>query len=685
MLQSRNLDDQSFEQIMEYVTGRLPWLCPAWTDYNAHDPGITILELIAWYKEMQQYHMNTVTPALQKKLLKLLGVVPRPPRPASCLVSPPRDRRLPPLARLESPQGVCFELLEPAQPAGRVEAAYLAGSGGLQEVTEALAQPQLAIRPFAEDGGAQLLIGLGDCGRSLRLWFEIDDQRPVPRNPFASPDQSPRVLQWGCAGASQPPQVEDGTNGLSHSGFITFRFPADFAATDAGRGLPPRPYLTLRQLDAGCEEEIRLMGIYGGYFRAAQQETWANAQWQRLEPGMDRLPLEDAVALEGGVYLFAREGEGLRFLPSQRAWEEGGLCLRFDPAGLPQDGEPNLLVVSQDALRYGQLMFPSTGLPEQSILLPVGERQVLPDRLRLICDTLCPDGQVRPALWECVDDLTACGPRDRVFAYDPVREQVVFGDGAHGAIPPKGEQAVLVASLALSYCGGGNVPRDCALALADGSTAGNTAASGGEDAQSLPQAAAEFLRSLEHTQKCASEADYERAARETPGLRVAAAKAIAGFDPEEPSGRSHLPVVTVVVLPGSSRVRPLPDARFLRAVQEHLEHLRPICTVVKVVAPTYVPVGVSLQARGAFSTQLEGKIREAVERYLQVGYRGRAIGDPVRRDDLAAALMEVEHLLGIQRLELRPLGTGCYADPRGDLQLRRNAVAYLGALDLEIR
>ena len=59
--------------------------------------------------------------------------------------------------------------------------------------------------------------------------------------------------------------------------------------------------------------------------------------------------------------------------------------------------------------------------------------------------------------------------------------------------------------------------------------------------------------------------------------------------------------------------------------------------------------------------------------------------DPVRRDDLAAALMEVEHLLGIQRLELRPLGTGCYADPRGDLQLRRNAVAYLGALDLEIR
>ena len=115
MLQSRNLDDQSFEQIMEYVTGRLPWLCPAWTDYNAHDPGITILELIAWYKEMQQYHMNTMTPALQKKLLKLLGVTPRPPQPARCLVSLPQGRPAPSLTRLENPQGVCFELLEAAR------------------------------------------------------------------------------------------------------------------------------------------------------------------------------------------------------------------------------------------------------------------------------------------------------------------------------------------------------------------------------------------------------------------------------------------------------------------------------------------------------------------------------------------------------------------------------------------
>ena len=53
MLVPRKLDDQSFEQILQEAEGRLPWLCPAWTDHNAHDPGITLLELMAWYKEMQ--------------------------------------------------------------------------------------------------------------------------------------------------------------------------------------------------------------------------------------------------------------------------------------------------------------------------------------------------------------------------------------------------------------------------------------------------------------------------------------------------------------------------------------------------------------------------------------------------------------------------------------------------------
>lgn len=62
MLIPRRLDDQSYADIVAEAEARLPWLCPVWTDHNAHDPGITLLELMAWYKELQQYHMDQITP-----------------------------------------------------------------------------------------------------------------------------------------------------------------------------------------------------------------------------------------------------------------------------------------------------------------------------------------------------------------------------------------------------------------------------------------------------------------------------------------------------------------------------------------------------------------------------------------------------------------------------------------------
>ena len=687
MLKSRNLDDQRFDEIMEYAISRLPWLCPGWTDYNAHDPGITILELIAWYKEMQQYHMNVVTDALRKKLLKLLGVTPALAKPAACLIALPAEgqRSYPALTRLDSQADIAFELLEPAHGGGQVMAVYVEGGQGPVDMTALLAQKGISIWPFQGETGEDtcLLLGLSGQERELRLWFEIDDKRPVPRNPFQNMRHMPRVIEWTCLGSAGPLEVEDETHALSHSGFITFKFPEDFQPGDGGKGLPAWRYLQARQLDGGCEEQVHLCQVSAGLFRAAQQETWAHSAWHTLAAGENSLLLEDGVSREGGVYIFLREEDGLRFVESRQQLTEGGLAVFLDGEEPIQDGAPNLLAVSQDGLRCETLIFPTTGLPNMTIDLSLGGRKVLPHTIALVCDTLCQDGKIRPAYWHYVDDLSTCGPRDRAFTYDPIGEQLLFGDGAHGAVPPRSQQGALVASLVLSFCDGGNVPEDCGLAFGDGTPVRNTAASGGRDADCLEAASASFLRSLEDTHKCVSEADYERAALGTPGLRVAHAKAIAGFDPDEPTGHSRIPVVTVVVLPWNRQQQPLPDERFLAAVQRNLEKCRPICTVVKVAAPVYVPIGVSLQIRGQ-GDGLEQEVRRAVDAYLTLGPR-RAIGEAVVKDDLMEALMELDGVLQIQRLELRPLGPDCYVAPRGDLRVRRNAVAYLRTLDVQIR
>ena len=163
---------------------------------------------------------------------------------------------------------------------------------------------------------------------------------------------------------------------------------------------------------------------------------------------------------------------------------------------------------------------------------------------------------------------------------------------------------MLAASLTLSYCEGGNIPGGENLTFAgDGLTVRNLAASGGAGQETAAQAQARLLRELNTTRKCVSAGDYERLARETPGLRVAAAKALPAFDPEEPTGVSRLPTVTVVAVPAGAGERPLPDRRFLAAVQAWLDWLRPIGTRVKVIPPVYVELTVR-SLRGARTEEL---------------------------------------------------------------------------------
>ena len=77
-----NLDDRRWEDLVEEGRALIPLYGPDWTDHNLHDPGITIMELLAWVTEMDIYWLNRVPDAHRRKFLAMAGVTPRPPQPA---------------------------------------------------------------------------------------------------------------------------------------------------------------------------------------------------------------------------------------------------------------------------------------------------------------------------------------------------------------------------------------------------------------------------------------------------------------------------------------------------------------------------------------------------------------------------------------------------------------------------
>lgn len=681
MLKTRKLDDQSFDEIVEQAKGRLPWLCPVWTDHNAHDPGITLLELMAWYKELQQFYMDQLTPDIQRKLLNLAGIDLRREQAAACALEIGLDApgRLA-LSRLANEQEIVFELAEPIPARRPALQEILIRQGKKQADVSSLLRGGPAFQPFSFGGGEDSILCLGFSRipeQALRLWFDVASPTGPQRNPCDGDSLPPRTLSWYIDGVGNVEPLSDETWSLSWSGYVTL--PVSKKWRKGENGLY---WLTLCQIESGCEETVRLMGLSEKRYKAVQQESRARQYGFCVKDGPgQQVVVDTAQAMEAELAVFLRTDAGWEQTDRYRAWKSPeGRRLEVNAAGSAQDGEDNLLVVCLDPVRLRDLLFEAKGLPEEQIDLNLGGQRALSEPMTLMCLTLERDGVVRPALWRRVDDLSSCGPRDRAFVYDPIRECLRFGDGAHGSVVSPGKGAILVTELILSRCGGGNVPENAGLEFDESvEPIWNHAAVGGRDRETLEQARGRLIRRLAHTVKCQSAEDFEQRAMETPGLRIAGAKALPGYDSS--TGSSHPVCVTVVVLPAAEGTRPMPDQRFLRAVQRQLERYRPICVVVRVAQPRYVPVKVLVQLLVTPDAERE-TIRQALEAWFAP--RAERIGGLIRRDDGAALLQKLPGVLQIRRLELRGTDQSSWRTSSGDLNILPDGLPALEGTEIEL-
>ena len=680
MLVARKLDDQSFEEIVREAVGQLPWLCPTWTDHNAHDPGITILELLAWYKEMLQYQMEQLTPALQRKLLALTGVQPLGVQPAVCALeiapdTPPRLQG----ARLSNAQDMEFELIEPVPACDiRLQTVQVEREGKYLSV-KGLLSGNLQLKPFCFGGqlGSRLWLGFTGSAASVRLWFDVVTPQGVARNRFAPGQPPPREICWQFVGAQCVVPQQDQTHGLSQSGYVTLAVPEVWPI-----GRDGLRWLCLSLTDAGCEEQPRLCGISDRRYRAAQQTTRARSHFFTVLPQQDQsVCLSDALAQQAELAVFVRSEQGWeQTVPYQISLQGNHRIVGIDAAQAASDGAPNVLVVCLDPVRVPDLIFDMKGRPAEQIFLNLQGQTVLPRPFRLICQTLEPDGVVRPAVWHCVQDLYACGPRDRVFVYDAARETIQFGDGRYGAVVSPGKGVVLVMDLVLSRGGAGNIPADAGLYFVeDGQAVHNLAASGGRDMEELQEAHARLQYRLEHTERCLSAADYERQAQNTPGLRVAAAKALPGYDPDAPTSGCCAATVTVVVIPASDAPYPMPDTRFLQAVRRQLEQHRTIGVRVLVVPPRYVSFNVQARVRTQAGFEQQAAW-QALKRVCAIG--SQTIGKTVLRADLMACLQHVPSVFEVRQLKFTAVQPGGMLTAQGDLRVPPDGVAVLRHIHL---
>jgi len=536
------LDDKRYEELLKEAKARIPVYAPEWTDYNAHDPGITFIELFAWLSEMQIYRLNRITDRSYMKFLKLMGI------PA----------------------------LKTARPS-------------VVDVTFSCNQQDVPVRAGAEVAAMDPVSGEEMI---FETWGNLD----------VIDAEIKAVLSFVSDGINEEFTDKTAVNEDDNVYFYAFRYKPEigdamylgFDKSLTGREVTIAFYLSDKDVSGTGGYAGKKPVVYpsaemcweyyaGGDYEDHGRDVWGN-----------RLTITDEtrhLAVSGKIRIrIEEEMEQTVIDDHDLFW----LRCRVLKTGYEIPPKIDFIVLNTvSAIQrktFKDCRFCGSGLPDLCLELP--EAPVIEETPRVRVRE--GDAWVE---WNEVRNLDSSKPGDRHYTVDMTTGRVRFGDGINGRIPPDGKDED---NIAIFYRSGGGVRGNVAAGTInrvpdelDGvlTVRNMMSASGGAEAETLEDAMIGARKDLKTVYRAVTSADYEHLAMNTPGIGVARARAIPGYHPDQ---KNAVPgIVTVVVVPESPYAQPEPSRGFLMTVHRHLDRHRLLTTEVFVVAPEYVEATVA--------------------------------------------------------------------------------------------
>jgi predicted phage baseplate assembly protein len=615
------LDNYTFDTLVAEAQALLPRFAPPWTDYNAHDPGITLIELFAWITEMESYRLDRVSEASQRAFLRLVGIEPKPAQVAETVLVVAQTGmglpiQLPAGSQFTTSGKLTFQTADPVWISPAKLVAVLTGAtSGFSDSTQSNVPSLKQFPPFGKTP---------QVGDALYLGF---DQNLA---------ENPAILSlYICVG---DPDVERQTKAALQS------------ETDA-----------IQKEGKHCPSGASATSDWSLHYGVRTRwEYYAGAdQWMPLADVSDNTRActlsgkvvftapDPAKHVAGGV---ASTGQGARFFIRCRLMSGSYDC----PPQIRYVQINAVLARHAVDVATPYALGVSNGQAGQVFSLP--ESPIVPGSTALeVRLGATVEHDWKEQLW-----WDRVGPYDRGYVLDPESGKVSFGNGRSGFVP------AAHSSLSVTYqIGGGsagNVPANTAWSSNSGTAVEVSqpfSASGGADAESLFDAQARAVAWLTIPQRAITLDDFERLALETPGVPVARAKALADYDPElhcvaAPGS------VTVVVVSNCASSQPIPGDDLLRAVMQYLDRRRLLTTELHVTAPDYTTVSVQAKLHATSDVVSRDLISLATQTLndfldpLQGGPDGSGwpIGRAVYRTEILAKLNALPGVLYVDGVNL---------------------------------
>lgn len=590
--------DRRFAELMEMGRAQLPALAPQWTDHNAHDPGITLMELLAWVAEAQLYAVGHMRRDERVAYAALSSLVAGGTQPARGLVWPdPEDPGSPATTFAQSvvvPADAVIHVVNADEPRFHPDGKLLWIPGEVRGITTRLADGRVLEHTALNQRGGPAFQPFGALAR--------------PRDVLA--------IDFECRGDGVfPPRRADAEGAYWTLGV---RAATPLVAASHGGAARAMPLVATLVTDAGRHEVRIVSDSTDGLLRTGTLVL-------------------DLSAVASSPKRFTLE------LQAPRGLSRPPCVLRIAPNVLP--------VVQGRAIR--REVHTVNAKADWSFQLDVPGLRAASQDTPVEIEVVEPSGQ---ATWQRCDRLAMQGPGNKVYELDEASDRVTFGNGINGRAPPEGAQ--VLASYAVSDGAQGNVAgnrRWYVQGFGEAFGVNPDAIAGGAGSGDWRAQRRESRRRAREDHALVSADDISRAALALPLLDVARAWIV---PPRARGPRTG--ILTLVAMRGlraGEAAAPLPESqRWLDAIRRRLLARMPLGVRLAVVGPRYATFNVqaSLEAvAGRNAEDVQRNVLGALRaRLAGTGPSARRPGVPVSRSDVAGWMRAVDGVARVVSLQL---------------------------------
>jgi len=559
------LDNRSYNDLVNELKRRIPAYTPQWTDFNESDPGIALIEMFSWLADILIYRINQIPDKAYIKFLQMIGIQLALPAPAQAYLTFTVTSQNPVLVRGgtrvqasgASSGQVTFETVDDFYAAGSNVAAVQTFDGATYSVvTNFNPVDGSSYGAFGNlpQAGSALYIGFDNAypstdGFEYPLIFLVNTPSVtgLAQGGQSTQNISPPiefVLEYSTAtGWGTFTEVTDSTNQFTQTGVLSFQAPSD----------------------------------------------WASVQWGALRRSTDP------------SYFW------MRYRISQV------LGSGYQSPPLLTNILANSVMSLNAETAQGELLGASNGMPNQTF--QISNYPVLPNPPSVSGIVQVNEGDGNGyTLWQEVLDFSGSDSNSKVYTLDHSAGVVTFGDGVHGKIPHwlssdgsnlESSDTPNVQVTQYQYGGGsaGNVGANTITSMIDtvpfvASVTNLLPAQLGSDEQTVEDAEEKAPQQIRTLGRAVTPGDFVTLAIQTPGARIQRATAIPLQRPQTQvvraaDGSVILPpnapgVVTVIVVPdGPDPSKPIASDQTMTAVAAYLDAYRLVTCELYVTNPVY--------------------------------------------------------------------------------------------------